>query len=318
MNCLGLDVAPEAVICSRAKVALVTRSNVLRYIDQLPTHSLTGISARPDVASLLHPHNIKRLIPIRDYLLSDIAKERDPGCASVVLAALLGIIHGHASFSLSIPSAHAFGMAPSYVRAYAKKNNLVRPIRDIAACLRKKVERCIPTEAGPQVVSSVVLGSALDLCNHFRQQAGIVDVVLTSPPYFNAQTYFKDNWLRHWLLDAETSVKPSDYLQTSSVFRYSTSIAIILEQCSTMLRPGGKLICVAGDVKLSRTGPSSSGLVNTAAILKEVAISIGFKISEEGVHTVPTTRRYLNSLRLSNGHNGNDRKERYFVAVKPI
>jgi DNA methylase len=316
MNCLGLDIAPEAEICSRAKVAQVNKAEVIRYLEQLPTGPAKDVKLRRDIGALLHPQTIRLLIPIRNRLMTDIAKESEPGCASVVFAALLGILHGHASFSLSVPSAHAFAMAPSYVRKYAKENNLARPIRDILACLRAKVDRCIPEDAGPRVTSKIIRGSAYQLLNHFPSHAGAVDVILTSPPYLSAQTYYKDNWLRHWLLDSEDTVSPSDYLQTSSVVRYSTVVSTILEQCSKLLKPMGRLICIAGDVKLPNRASGSSAVVNTAAILRDAAVGKGFSILAEGLHTVPTKRRYLNSLRQSNGHNGSDRYERYFVAAK--
>ena len=266
MNSLGLDIAPEAEICSRAKVAQVTRSEVMRYLERLPAHPAKDIKLRRDVGALLHPHTVRSLIPMRSRLLADMAKESEPGCASVVLAALLGILHGHASFSLSVPSAHAFAMAPSYVRKYAEKNGLTRPIRDIRACLRAKIERCIPETPGPRVESKIIRGSATDILTHFASYIGKVDVILTSPPYLSAQTYYKDNWLRHWLLDVENTVSQGEYLQTASVTKYSTLVETILDKCSKLLRPEGRLICIAGDVRAAARSSRPFSIINTTAI----------------------------------------------------
>ena len=207
-----------------------------------------------DVRVFFQDETLRQLLTIRDCLLRDVlsrsAKKRQ--AAEFVLAATLGILHGHSSVSLSVSSSHAFSMAPGYVRRFAKEHNLIPPKRDVKECLIKKAKQLLEKCLLHPVPSSVKLVDARRCSSKFPNLVGRVDVILTSPPYLAAQTYAKDNWLRLWLLGHDYRTLHPEYIHTGSISRYSEMMRSIFPQFNRLLRKGGLLICVAGDVRLPR------------------------------------------------------------------
>jgi DNA modification methylase len=236
------------------------------------------------------------------------------------MAAFLGILHGHASYSLSISSAHAFAMAPGYVEKYARKMKLKAPVRDVKKCILTKLASCLLVPLPKPVRYAVRCGSALSCLSAFPELAGKVDVVLTSPPYLNAQTYAKDNWLRLWLLGYDYKEIAEQYIETGSVDRYTESMRCVFQQLGKLLRKGGKLILVGGIAMLPCGGSNGTKrqTVDATNLLARACGSsgAGFEVKSISDHPVPGSRRYLHSLSKSNGHVRRDRTESVLVAIK--
>jgi len=318
----GLDVAPEAVVCTAAKLANVNLDSLQDYITSLPVSKVIDHSIPQSVQVFFHPKTLADLLSVRSTLLRDIKNKKETvrQNATVALAALLGILHGHASYSLSISSAHAYSMSPPYVSRYAAKHGLTAPIRDVRCCLIAKITRCLSLELPPSVKSDVKRGSVLTCSTNFPRLVGGVDVILTSPPYLNAQTYAKDNWLRLWLLGYDHKKLRPSYIETGSVKIYLSRMREAMVQMSRMLKPGGLFICIAGDVRrpAAKSTKSPDGIFKTGVLLANLVEdkTIGFRIEKRARHVVAGSSRYLHALSQSNGHSNESCVERVFVARK--
>lgn len=318
----GMDIAPEAVICTLAKLEDVSIEGTRKYIKSLRVNgsSITGVPA--SVRRFFHPSTLAQILSIRNKLIRDIRSKDDVRRenAFFVLANLLGILHGHASYSLSISSAHAYSMAPTYVERFAVKHGLKPPIRDVKSCLIKKGSRSLSCTLPKTVKCEVKRGSALCCSTVFPKLVGKVDLILTSPPYLNAQTYAKDNWLRLWLLGYDYKELQHDYIQTGSVQRYGEYMCKVFEELHCMLKTGGQLICIAGDVRLPnrKSNNGNNHLFKTGAFLAELCESkgIGLRVEKYEKHKVPSNYRYFHALSRSNGHSKRNMVERVFVARK--
>lgn len=314
----GIDIAPEAAICAAAKLVDVRYDRVQDYIEGLRLDTPVHATVPDTVKTFFHQDTLRQVLRVRDQLLQTLTdgSEPDRSSATFVLACLLGILHGHASFSLSIPSAHAYAMAPRYVERYAATRGLTVPMRDVKRCLLEKARRCLNGQLPPPVPWEVKTGSATDSSKLFPNLVGRVDTILTSPPYFNAQTYAKDNWLRLWLLGYDYKSLQAGYIQTGSLERYRRLMGCVLQEFSAMLRPGGRLICVAGDVTL-RTGNRRIE-VQTGTILAELCeqTCAALRLETQLEHVVSAHRRYLYPLSRSNAHSKRNLTERVFVARK--
>ncbi len=152
----------------------------------------------------------------------------------------------------------------------------------------------------------------------FPSLVGKVGVILTSPPYLNAQTYSKDNWLRLWLLGYDHRGLHQSYIETGSVLHYGQKMKLVFEQLAKMLRPGGLLICVAGDVRLRSRGTAEQRVFATGDFLKRLCTDegLGFRLKAEDKRFVPYHRRYLNALKSTTGHAERELTERTFIVVK--
>ena len=92
--------------------------------------------------------------------------------------------------------------------------------------------------------------------------SGSVDLVLTSPPYWSLKEYPKTKGQLGWVEDYE------DFL---------SQLAPVWESCFRVLVPGGRLVCVVGDVCLSRRrNRGRHTVVPLHASIQEQCRHIGF------------------------------------------
>jgi len=319
---VGMDIAPEAVLCSLAKMQDIEMDAVKAYIKKIRLGKPSLDRVPDDVRCFFSDHTLSQLLSIRNAFSCDID---DPGSenhaeAIFSMALLLGILHGHASYSLSVPSAHAYSMAPNYVRKYSEKNGLTPPDQDVKECLCKKLTRCLKDQLPPPVPYEVVQGNATTCATDLANLTGKIDVILTSPPYLNAQTYAKDNWLRLWLLGYDYKSLRSHYIQTGSIEKYKTYMTNVFRQLSHLLKTSGVVICIAGTVtKTSRSkGKPIKHAFNTGDFLAKLVTNndFGLKLFKYDEHLVPSSLRYYHSLTKTNGHKPKDLVETVFIAKK--
>lgn len=322
LSVYGSDVAPEAVLCTTAKMLSVELDSITDYIRGLRLRPVSLRTVPNSVRTFFAPTTLQQIIALRDRLFHDMSEgnRTTRAHAIVALAALLGILHGRSRRSLSLPSAHAYSMAPEYARRFAQKHRLRRPRRNVKECLISKLESCLRAPILPDVRYSVRRGSALRCGRLFPGIRGKVDIILTSPPYLNAQTYAKDNWLRLWFLGYDHRSLQHDYIETGSVPRYENLMALVLRQMSLMLRPGGLLICVAGDVRLrsKRQSNGHSSVLRTGNLLARLIQrdDLGLRLMSIRRHMIPSNTRYFHALSASNGHTKHALVERVLVASR--
>jgi DNA modification methylase len=210
-------------------------------------------------------------------------------------------------------------MSPNYVLRYAKAHGLKPPVRDVKSCIITKLTRVLSEALPEPVTSSVRQGSAERCAEVFPHLVSTVDIILTSPPYLAAQTYAKDNWLRLWLLGYDyRDIKPT-YIETGSVEQYGKRMTDVFQALARMLKPGGVLVCVAGDVKLP--GSARKGqcrIFRTGQFLATICRSeqVGLDIEKREKHIVVGENRYFHALSSTNGHAKHDLVERVFIARK--
>jgi SAM-dependent methyltransferase len=316
----GIDVAPEAVICARAKLADATLESAQQYVASLRLGRPSIGTVPSSVATFFHPSTLQQIISIHRRLR--VSLENDSGAAldaaRIVEAALLGILHGHASHSLSISSSHAFAMSPAYVRKYASEHHLRAPLRDVKACLQAKLRRCLARPLPPPVPAAVVRGRAQNALTLLAALRGRVDCVLTSPPYLASHTYAKDNWLRHWLLGYDYRDLSNDYLQTGSVAKYAAEMRPVIESIEQLLRPGGRLICIIGHGRRGHGTASTANDVNMKLLFKKLIEEHSGTLRLDNIVTerVLSSKRYYHALSGTNGHNAESRNEYVLIATK--
>ena len=315
----GLDTGPEAVICSQAKLANITIEDAEAYL-KIIRMTKADLSRVPDeVKVFFHPRTLEQIISINRKLRRSRTEgsRKEQEIATTVQAALLGILHGHASYSLSIPSAHAYAMAPQYVSRYAEANGLEPPLQDVRHCLLTKLRRCFRQPLPPPVKSQVKCGRAQEAVQIYPHLVRKVDCVLTSPPYLASHTYAKDNWLRQWLLGYDYRELASDYLQTGSMPRYAEQMRVVIHNIATLLRPGGRLICIIGHGRLG-TQTKDAQTVNLQRLYEDLfrEATPALRLDHIETESVLNTRRYLHALKATNGHHGDIRMEYTLIATK--
>lgn len=122
---VGSDISPEAVISARAKTYPVTISEVANYVQDLPVSLNQICSDIPASVSLFFQKDtFRHLLATRKHLLADMQDKTNGHTATFLCGVLLGLLHGHSAFSLSLPCNQVFAMSPAYVRKYVRKHHL--------------------------------------------------------------------------------------------------------------------------------------------------------------------------------------------------
>ena len=219
-------------------------------------------------------------------------------------ACLLGILHHVRPGFLSYPASHlvpylrvAKYPPDQYPEMYA--------YRDLGARLLAKVKRAYKRHMLPETweqrVYQVWQANAMDL----PIENETVDAVISSPPYFGALDYARDNRLRLWFLGCD-DWKKLDKSLTASNKVYLPQMSMCIEQMNRVLKPGAFCVLVLGDVE--RDGKTH----RTAEILAELAS----KVSHGRFETLEIYDDYIPDERRSRRQTKTTKFERILVMRK--
>ncbi|MEM3123783.1 MAG: DNA methyltransferase, partial [Nitrososphaerota archaeon] len=286
---VGNDLAPEAYVVSRAKVNPAARREVrewvLRASKEMRPDTVSIYDVDDDVRTFFSPSTLRQILAIREIL-----SEQDDDLTNFIKAIMLGILHGSSEVSLSLPCSHSFSMAPQYIKRYAKRHGLRRPNRNVLSCILRKAEIVLAGGLPPK------RGMAFNLDARSLPIADeSVDLIVTSPPYFNLQTYAWDNWLRLWFLGYRHEEVRRRLFESSSVPRYIEFIGDALREMYRVLKNDRACLLVLGDVMLGKRR------VNMAELAAEQAGKVGFETAYVISDNIPKESKHLMYLGREQG-----------------
>jgi len=201
-------------------------------------------------------------------------------------ACLMGILHHVRPGFLSYPASH---LVP-----YLRKNKYppeefprMYTYRDLRSRLLAKVKRAYRRHSLPvgweQRQYKVWRVNSMSL----PIEDETVDAVISSPPYFGALDYARDNRLRLWFLGCE-DWKELDASLTANRKVYLPQMRVCLQEIHRVLKSGSYCVLVLGDVE--RNGK----IRRTAEILADLAMEAtggGFTVETIYDDRIPDNRR---------------------------
>lgn len=202
-----------------------------------------------------------------------------------VRACLLGILHHVRPGFLSFPASH---LTP-YLRTKRYPPSIyphMYQYRELASRLRAKVDRAYrrpPPRAWSESEYRVDKANAMSL----PYDSESVDCIISSPPYFGALDYARDNRLRLWFLGVE-DWRDLDRRLTASERTYIPQMRRCLHEMHRVLRPGRHCVLVLGDVE--RDGRKRE----TAEIISREAYDVtsgGLQTEQIVADAIPDERR---------------------------
>lgn len=199
---------------------------------------------------------------------------------------LLGILHHVRPGFLSYPASH---LVPYLRKSKFPPNEYPKMYvyRDLRSRLLAKVKRAYRRHMLPvnweqrQYEVSQVNAMSLPI------ESGIVDTIISSPPYFGALDYARDNRLRLWFLGCD-DWKQLDTTLTANSKVYLPQMGECLREMARVLKPTGRCVLVLGDVE--REGK----MRRTAEVLGDLAVDVSggqFKIETIYDDRIPDERR---------------------------
>jgi hypothetical protein len=200
-----------------------------------------------------------------------------------LLGCVLGILHHVRPGFLSYPASH---LTPYLRETIYPRDRFPQmyEYRDVRSRLLAKIERMYRR---PVNISSKLRRAVLvDDARHLSLESESVDAIISSPPYFDALDYGRDNRLRLWFLGVldYRIINPS-LIRRSGV--YLDQMRLCLEEMHRVLIRGKYCVLVLGDVE--KNGSSK----NTAELLGAIARDLPTPFTIDGIKAdaIPDERR---------------------------
>ena len=199
---IGIDVSPVAISISQAKLAWATTEDTLALARQLLRRT-----PNPDLPSgefwrrAFHADTLSEICSLREALAHHSILTNE---AALLRATLLGVLHGPITNTMSYLSnqmPRTFAPKPAYALKFWQKHNLIPRRVPLMHAVERKLhllQTCF-RRLNPVALQDAILGNAADATT-FLPLSPIIDVVITSPPYYGMRTYIADQWLRNWFL----------------------------------------------------------------------------------------------------------------------
>lgn len=287
------DLSPYGYALTRAKLeapgsetsATAEANDLADYVEV--ESGRIDVSAVPDwVKEFFHPQTLAEILAALDYL------EHHPDY--FLLGCLLGILHHVRPGFLSYPASH---LVP-----YLRKNKYppeefpeMYGYRDVRSRLLAKVRRMYKRHQLPvnweQRQYQVWQVNAMQLPVNNES----VGAIISSPPYYGALDYARDNRLRLWFLGCQDWKKLDSSLTASSKV-YLPQMQVCLAEMERVLKTGGHCVLVLGDVE--RDGKTH----RTAEVLADLATQSGDqRFSVETIYDdiIPDERRSRRGTRTT-------------------
>lgn len=249
---IGIDLNPLAVALARAKLVHVDVGDLIFRISDL-ARAFRGETEIDDVPETLEPIFHRRALAQLCYLRRQLSADTPED--TFLRGCVVGIMHGKArrdgtTAYLSVDMPNTFSMSPNYVRRFVDRNGLRAPPVDVFAKLRERCQWLLRAGPLPQSPMAHVFGGDAARLPDVLEGSGIqtVGAIVTSPPYLGVLRYGAFNWIRLWFLGYD-QYQIDDLLDGSdSLDRYLSFMASFLESASRVVRPGGIVALVIGDV----------------------------------------------------------------------
>jgi len=297
------DLSPYAHVLTRGKLEAPENERVAiqrakSLLDAVKRESPSvDVNVAPEwVREFFHPDTLREVLSAFQIL-----RQRED---YFLAACLLGILHHVRPGFLSYPASH---LVP-YLRKTKyppEKFPKMYGYRDLSSRLLEKVKRAYRRHMLPSNWNERRYEVWQTNSMNLPMGDETVDAIISSPPYFGALDYARDNRLRLWFLGCE-DWKELDASLTANNKVYLPQMSICLQEMFRLLKPSSHCILVLGDVERD----DKTRL--TAEILADLAVKV--TQGQFGVETILDDR--IPDERRSRRRTGTTKFERILVMRK--
>ena len=252
---IGNDLNPYAYSITKSKLdnrGIVSELDYLNEIDLKKSERINLNNVEGWVKEYYHPNTLKEILYLVDVFKKD--------CRHFLLGCLLGISHGHRPQHLSIRTGYIIPYIPNPKPDVVYKNSIEKLIQ--------KVNRMYKSQPFFEYDPEVFLGDSRS--TPFIKDKSI-DVVVSSPPYYDTLDYVSTNKLRLYLYgvgDNSQNKLKSNLIQDKK--NYLGEMLKIGKELNRVLKNDGVIVFVLGDVHYGKR------TVNTALDISKLYQESGF------------------------------------------
>ena len=256
------DLSPYAHVLTKAKLSCPsTEEQALNAAAVLACQvekraPQTDTSHVPEwIRAFYHPNTLKEIVAAFHFL--------DESQNHFLTGCLLGILHHQRPGFLSYPASHLVPYLRTskyppedYPEMYTYRDVRSRLVKKVKRAYRRSFLTTTWDALDYRVWQTDAAGLSID--------DGAVDTIISSPPYFGALDYARDNRMRLWFLGCE-DWKALDAALTASKKVYVPQMTAAIQEMARVLKPGGYCVLVLGDVN------KNGKMQRTAEVLAEIA-----------------------------------------------
>ncbi|MGA2158971.1 MAG: DNA adenine methylase [Dehalococcoidia bacterium] len=267
--------------------ALARAGKLLTHVaDHQHNHDLRKVDQW--VRAFFHPHTLKETLTAFDYC----KQQGDWFLASC----LCGILHHQRPGFLSYPSSHLVPYLRTKLFPQIEYPELYS-YRALAPRLLSKIKRAYRRPCIEKAWTHEDYDIRMNDAGALPFKRATMDLILTSPPYYQALTYARDNRLRLWFL-GEKNWQNLDQRLTARERDYEQQMSECLKEMHRILKPGKYCILIVGEV--IRNGKTR----DTAEVLGGLAhrsTNGGFSVNcivEDRIPDIRRSRRGTKTTRI--------------------
>jgi DNA methylase len=251
LNSIGMDISPVAVAIAKAKFAWAAPDEVARLAASIiRTRTAHEVPEGEFWTRCFHPHTLRDICKLRESLV-----ERCDSDTQVLLrAVVLGILHGPRNVGkptyLSNQMPRTYATKPTAAIRFWKAHELRARYVDAADAIERRCKFSL-SQLPPRGRGMAVSGDSVNA--DFRDFGATFKWVITSPPYFQMNTYVSDQWLRAWFVGGSPDVDYStkDQAGTGRPVAFEQKLSHVWTNIARSCRRGAHLYVRLGSIPSS-------------------------------------------------------------------
>lgn len=244
---LGIEITAVGWLFGQAKLHPARQEEVLARLDYLRAAAddyADEIKKLPEFYSYCFaPNVLSFLLAARDHLLWHTVPTD-----TTLMAFIAMYLHGKLSSALSNQMRGTKAMSPEYSLHWWKKKGMDSPPSvDWYQFMRQRIFWRYQKGRPPSGLGEMWMGDSVELLKQVSAkvrsgQHPQCSLLFTSPPYWSVINYYKDQWLRNWLLGGTELPKASPRKHEKrfgSQLEYRNLLATVFGDCAGVMAEDG-------------------------------------------------------------------------------
>jgi hypothetical protein len=255
----GMDCSPIAIAIARAKLAETTEADVVALAEKILAEPRSVKVPKGEFWEWAYaPATLRQVCLLREEL-----HHLRSAAAEMLRAICLGALHGPLSkspnqrsyFSNQMP--RTFASKPDYSVRYWQDRGLKPAPADVIRVIKRRVAR-LELETLPKCEGAPKIHTADSrLARGYSSLPSVIDLVITSPPYYGMRTYVADQWLRNWFLGGPSEVPYGEqcFLSHHSPDAFAESLSQVWDRIGERLSGKGRMFIRFGAIPSRKRDP---------------------------------------------------------------
>lgn len=247
----GMEISPLGWLYGKVKLAPAQRrGDVLRRLREM--HDASG-KYKSEAAGMDKFFRMCYCTDVLRFLLAcrDLLNWKNSAVDATLMAAIMVVLHHGAGRGLSNQMRQPKAMAPRYSVNWWKSRGMENPPQvDVVKFLGDRINYRYERGVFRYDKSRALLGDSCKILasakiDEWQKMHGGIKLLFTSPPYWSLVNYFKDQWLRLWMLGGDPSPAVRSHSYEKGFYskdEYRHLIETVFERSAQMMRKDGVVV----------------------------------------------------------------------------